>query len=113
MKKSLTQFGSILLLLIFSAIHVIPALHSHPETVTTVETFTTKKISNHPDIDKHTDDCLICSFVAHKQLDFPQDLSAPVISAFACKPITLNTRYCLQFFEAAVHTWTNKGPPAL
>jgi hypothetical protein len=113
MKRNLLNIVSLLLLLIFSVIQVLPALHHHSEADTAYQKSFSKQNSSKHSLNKHSADCLICDFVANKQLDYPSDLSAVTVHLFAGKPVTLNADYCQQLFETAVHTWTNKGPPSI
>ena len=110
-KKILIQTGSILLLLMFSVIQIVPALHHHTDTVNSSQV--SAEISGKHTLGSHSADCLICNFLAHKQVDYPSQFSALSISIFVTKPVTCNTDYSRQLFETAVHSWTNKGPPTI
>jgi hypothetical protein len=112
-KRSLTQIGPLLLLLIFSIVQLLPVLHHHPEIRKTSLTTVSGNTSGKHTIDTPAPDCLICDFIAHKQADYPSTFTALTFTVFAVKPITLNTDHSQQLFETAVHTWTNKGPPTI
>ena len=111
MKKSLIQIGSLLLLLVFSVIQVLPAFHLHTETVNISHSAASDGLSASHVIDNDAPDCLICDFIANKQLDYPSTFEVVGVSILGSKPVTLNADYSQQLFETAVHTWSNKGPP--
>jgi hypothetical protein len=111
MKRKLFATTSWLLLLIFSAVQVLPALHHHTETLH-ISQHTAFKHSEYK-IDKHTSDCLICNFVAHKQIDLPINFAEFTIAYNPGKPLVLDIDYSQHYFQSAVHTWTNKGPPTV
>ncbi len=112
-KRSLTQIGPLLLLLIFSVVQLLPVLHHHTETLKVAFHPAAENTSSKHVIDTPAADCLICDFIAHKQADYPSTFTALTFTAFEVKPITLSTTHFQQLFETAVHTWTNKGPPTV
>jgi hypothetical protein len=110
-KRSLTQIGPLLLLLIFSVVQLLPVLHHHTENLRVTFHRAAENTSGKYAIDTPAPDCLICDYVAHKQADYPSTFNPITLTVFAAKSITLNTDRYQQLFETAVHTWTNKGPP--
>lgn len=101
------------MLLIFSVVQLLPALHDHDEIVRKSVTTISEKASGKHTIDTPAIDCLICDFIAHKQVDYPSEFRTPAFTVFTVKPLSLNTNLCQKLFKTAVHTWTNKGPPTV
>ena len=112
MKRRLVITGSWFLLLLFSVMQILPALHHHNEVAHSIQ----QSSYHHGQefkVDKHNSDCLICSFIAYKQIDYPSNFSELTLDYHAGKPVILNSNFSQQLFKSAVHTWTNKGPPTV
>lgn len=101
-----------LLLLVFSALQLLPALHFHKlsgkSQKIALENTSKKQVVAEDDAD-----CPICDFTVHKQVEFQHSPAPVAIKCFAIKTDKYVVGYCQQLFERSVHTWTNKGPPVI
>lgn len=110
MKKKVPILFGWLLLLLFSALQILPALHLHQQQSKS------HTVVTHHTHDKHVVDygeihCSICNFVVHKNVDYQDKPTSIVVGYLMSSPISYIDGHCHSIFERTVHTWTNKGPP--
>lgn len=101
---------SLLLLVVFASIQLLQAYHMHNQEQKSLVSVTKEASSQHH-LDTADIKCSICDYFANTQ---NKQLHGSTASAYVCYPakaITLNIDYSQSLYAAAVHTWTNKGPP--
>ncbi|WP_443936798.1 hypothetical protein [Pedobacter sp. MW01-1-1] len=101
-----------LLLLVFSALQILPSIHFHSHS-SAKKYVSLEKSSAKQLLTEDENDCSICDFVIHKHIEFQETPSPIMVTCFATKEVKMITGYQQQLFERAVHTWTNKGPPVI
>jgi len=100
------------LLLVFTTLQAAQGLHVHKGgncATQVVAKHVTKQLHFSQDAGK----CHLCDYHHHSQASY-----LPTFNSFACvyfapKPVILSVNYAQSVFTACVHTWTNKGPPAI
>lgn len=87
---------------------MVQLLHSHVQTAEIASS-----IDGKPIIEKPTEQCKLCDFLAHKQLkEFhisnPIELVIPIV-----QPVKTRTNLIAGNYTFTLNGFTNKGPPAL
>lgn len=94
--------------MLFLAMPTLQLVHFHSDTA---------ELSTHTDqktvIDKLSEQCKLCDFLAHKQF---KEFQLPVVNSLSIaliKPVKQYGNYIAINYAFTLNGFTNKGPPAL
>jgi hypothetical protein len=101
----LRQVISLLLVLLFLSISLLPAFHHHPKAAATEQSDDADAL--HVKENK----CLICEYYAHHPgkemyLSYPPAITIPLP-----KPIVLGMKVAARIYKFTLSGFSNKGPP--
>jgi hypothetical protein len=101
------QLACLLLVLLFFSISITQAFHSHKDKIRTEQS------SNDNDEVSATDDCKICFYFNHRQVEQqPTAYPLPAILPIP-EPISYNTKSFIGNYKFTLQGFTNKGPPLI
>lgn len=106
------QFFAFFLLLLFTFMQAGAALHVHLNDQGHQGLASSKTSSKHFLI-KGTSKCRLCEYNHHRMPDLATATQLISLKCVLTAFRSLKVNYIQRFFETAVHTWTNKGPPAI
>lgn len=104
----LKQLSACLLLLLFLAMPTLQLFHFHSDTIQSSAHSDQKTV-----IDKLSEQCKLCDFLAHKQV---KEYHLPIANSFSIalvKPAKQYGNYIAINYAFTLNGFTNKGPPAL
>lgn len=111
LRNTFSVFLAYLLLFAFCTIQVTEVLHNHVDDHHVPGTFSFEKHSAELYPSDAVQKCKICKDLSSRQIAF-QPLEVTLYNFALNIPATrLTVVYKQKLFEAAVNTWTNKGPP--
>lgn len=96
------------MLLLFLAVPTLQLFHFHNDT-----TQLSAQIDQKTVIDKLSEQCKLCDFLAHKQF---KDFELPISNSFSValvKPVKQYGNYIAINYAFTLNGFTNKGPPTL
>ena len=106
--KKLHQIAAYLMVLLFLSMPMLQLLHSHGQTNEIASS-----IDGKPVIEKLTEQCKLCDFLAHKQfkeyqISNPIELVIPIV-----QPVKTRTNLIAGNYTFTLNGFTNKGPPTI
>ena len=111
LRNTFSVFLTYLLLITFCAIQVTEVLHNHVDDHHVPSTSSLKKHTAELTLADAVQKCKLCKDLSSRQIAFqPLDI-ASYDFALSIPAERLTIVYKQKLFEAAVNTWTNKGPP--
>jgi hypothetical protein len=95
------------MVLLFFSISVTQAFHSHKDKIRTEQS------SNDNDEVTNADDCKICFYLNHKQVEY-HSTDYPLLTVLPIpEPLSYNNKNSIGNYKFTLQGFTNKGPPSI
>lgn len=98
------------MLVVFASIQLLQAYHMHTQEKKFGVSITNETTSEHH-LDTVGLKCSICDYFVNAQSKQFYESTTTTYIYYPVKASILNIDFSQSLYSAAVHTWTNKGPP--